>query len=331
VIKVEDLTVEFRISGDWVPVVTGVSFEVHRGHTLAIVGESGSGKTVTSMAMMGLLPGRQSRVSSGRIEFEGRNLIGLRRRELNQIRGGAVSMIFQEPMTSLNPAFTVGDQIAEVVRSHCDVGRREATRIAITKMDAVGIPQAARRARAFPHEFSGGMRQRVMIAMAVSCEPRLLIADEPTTALDVTIQAQILELLRDLQEQQGMSMVFVTHDLGVVAEVADDVAVMYAGNIVERAPVDKLFANPRHPYTAGLLRSMPAGARDRSATIYSIRGAPPKPADFPPGCRFAERCPAVRTECVESIIPPIELGTSRMVRCLRHDQLATSEGRDLHA
>ncbi|MGV9861764.1 ABC transporter ATP-binding protein [Rhodococcus koreensis] len=315
VLEVDDLTVEFKIRGQWTPVVTDVSFSVQQGQTLALVGESGSGKTVTSMSLMRLLPPRQSR-ATGRIRFEGQDLVTRSARELNALRGDGISMIFQEPMTSLNPAFTVGEQIAEVIRRHRGLNRREAFRAAVDAMDSVGIPQPGRRALGYPHEFSGGMRQRVMIAIAVSCEPRLLIADEPTTALDVTIQAQILDLLKDLQQANGMGLIFVTHDLGVVAEVADSVAVMYAGNIVEQSPVHELFAKPRHPYTAGLLRSMPAGPRSGDVPIFSISGAPPRPVDFPSGCRFAPRCTYGTTECSEpvALLPITEDHTTRCTR-----------------
>ncbi|MFS3128831.1 ABC transporter ATP-binding protein [Nocardioides sp. Bht2] len=320
ILSVRDLTVEFRIAGKWTPVVTGVSLDVASGETLAIVGESGSGKSVTSMSLMRLLPPRQSRVSSGSIDFAGTDLLAMKRRDLNSVRGAGISMIFQEPMTSLNPAFTVGEQIAEVVRRHKKVGRREALGTAIRTMEAVGIPQAARRARAYPHEFSGGMRQRIMIAMAVCCEPRLLIADEPTTALDVTIQAQILDLLRELQHETGMGMIFVTHDLGVVAEVADRVVVMYAGNIVEQASVHDLYADAAHPYTHGLLKSMPTGARTAREGIYSIPGAPPRPVEFPVGCRFAPRCSFATAAC-SAPAELIEVGVEHVARCLRHGEI----------
>lgn len=328
VLAVEDLTVEFRIGGRWTQVVTDVSLSVEAGETLAVVGESGSGKTVTSMSLMGLLPPRQSRVS-GRIGFEGRDLLTLGRRELEAVKGAGIAMIFQEPMTSLNPAYTVGEQIAEAVRRHLRLKRRAAWQVAVEAMRAVGIPQAERRARAYPHEFSGGMRQRVMIAMALSCEPRLLIADEPTTALDVTIQAQILDLLRDLQRDRGMAMIFVTHDLGVVAEVADRVAVMYAGNVVEQAGVEPLFADPRHPYTAGLLRSMPSGPRHGGEPIFSIAGAPPRPSEFPTGCRFAPRCEHTVSAC-GAPQELLEVGSRHDARCGRTSDLVLSREGSSH-
>ncbi|KAA9153451.1 ABC transporter ATP-binding protein [Amycolatopsis acidicola] len=313
VLEIEDLTVGFRAGAGWNQVVSGLSMTVGRGETVALVGESGSGKTVTSMAVMRLLPANRARVT-GQVRFDGRDLLTLRRRELDKVRGGPLSMVFQEPMTSLNPAFTVGEQIAEAVRRHRGLNRREARRAAVEAMDAVGIAHAGRRAGAYPHEFSGGMRQRVMIAMAIGCRPRLLIADEPTTALDVTIQAQILDLLRELRSGNGMAMIFVTHDLGVVAEIADTVAVMYAGRIVERAPVAELFARPRHPYTAGLLRSVPSGAK---GGLYSIPGSPPRPGEFPPGCRFEPRCGFAEPGCAGAL-PVLEtLGGSHAAACSR--------------
>ena len=314
-LELDRLSVEFKIQGRWTPVVTDVSLAVAQGETLALVGESGSGKTVTSMSMMRLLPPRQSRVT-GQIRLEGHDLLAMGKRELGSVRGDKIAMIFQEPMTSLNPAYTVGDQIAEAVRRHRGLDRRAAFRAAVEAMDSVGIPQADERAHFYPHEFSGGMRQRVMIAMAISCEPRLLIADEPTTALDVTIQAQILELLKDLQKSNGMGMIFVTHDLGVVAEIADTVAVMYAGNIVEHGSVREIFARSRHPYTAGLLRSMPDGPRNRDQPIFSIPGAPPRPTDFSSGCRFAPRCEYVTADC-SAPVPLRAVEDDHLVRCAR--------------
>ena len=330
VLEVEDLSVEFRIDGRWTPVVNDVSFAVGRGQTLAIVGESGSGKTVTSMALMRLLPERVSRIAGGRILFEGEDLTKRSNKGMNAMRGGVMSMIFQEPMTSLNPAFTVGAQIAEAVRLHRGLSRKQANAAAVEAMSSVGIAQAERRAGAYPYEFSGGMRQRVMIAMAVSCQPKLLIADEPTTALDVTIQAQILELLRELSTSVGMGMIFVTHDLGVVAEIADSVAVMYAGNIVENSPVHEIYARPRHPYTVGLLRSIPDAAHDRSMPIFSIPGAPPRPKDFPSGCRFHPRCEFATEACRTDAVPLQLVEVDHAVRCVRAEELELTEGKVSH-
>lgn len=320
VLEVTDLGVRFGGRHGPVQVVADVSLTVGRGETLALVGESGSGKTITSMALMGLLPARRTTVT-GQALLAGRDLLALGRRELDALRGGTVSMIFQEPMSSLNPAFTVGEQIAETIRLHRALRRREAFRAAIASMDAVGIPRAAERATAYPHEFSGGMRQRVMIAMAVSCEPSLLIADEPTTALDVTVQAQILQLLRDLQDAHGMGMILVTHDLAVVAETADRVAVMYGGSIVEQGPTEELFTRPRHPYLGGLLRSMPSGSRHGRASLYSIGGTPPSPEISLPGCRFAPRCAFAQEEC-NTVRPVVEsIDEVHEVRCLRASEL----------
>ncbi|HEY2427675.1 MAG TPA: ABC transporter ATP-binding protein, partial [Acidimicrobiales bacterium] len=256
-LQVEGLTVQFATAGGWLTVVDGVGFSVGEGETVGLVGESGSGKTVSALAVMGLLPRRAARVAAGSVRFGDDDLTTLGADAMQRLRGDELSMIFQEPMTCLNPAFTVGDQIAESVRWHRRVSRADARKRAVEMLDLVGIPEAHRRARDYPHAFSGGMRQRVLIAIALACEPRLLIADEPTTALDVTIQAQVLELLQSLQQAMGMAVLFVTHDLGVVAGICDRVVVMYAGQVVEQEGVGPLFARPRHPYTHALLESMP--------------------------------------------------------------------------
>jgi oligopeptide/dipeptide ABC transporter ATP-binding protein len=289
ILVVEDLTVDFLTDVGWSTVVQGVNFQVGAGETVGIVGESGSGKTVTSMAVMGLIPRPPGRIASGSIKLEGVDLLTLSKKHLEDVRGDRISMIFQEPMTSLNPAYTVGDQIAETMRRHLGLSRKDARTRAVEMLTKVHIPNAARRAKSYPHEFSGGMRQRVMIAMALSCEPSLLIADEPTTALDVTVQAQVLELVKEIQQDMGMAILFITHDLGVVADVCDRVVVMYAGQVVEQAPADELFHRPSHPYTDGLLRSMPAMAA-RTGTLHSIAGHPPMVGAFPDGCRFHPRC-----------------------------------------
>ena len=316
---VDDLHVEFVTDHGWSTVVSGASFDVGEREVVGLVGESGSGKTVTGLSVLGLLPRGVGRVASGVVRLGDRDLLGLSERELRSVRGNDVAMVFQEPMTSLNPAFRIGDQIAETVRLHRGVSRRAARQRAVEVLDLVGIPQAGRRVDDYPHEFSGGMRQRAMIAMAVSCEPRLLIADEPTTALDVTIQAQVLELLAGMRRELGMSVLLVTHDLGVVAEVCERVVVMYAGQVVERAAVGELFDHPRHPYTEGLLAAMPqlgsAGER-----LPSIPGRTPEPWAMPPGCRFAPRCSHAAPACEE----PPPLVTSRpdhLSRCLRHEEL----------
>jgi peptide/nickel transport system ATP-binding protein len=317
-LEIRDLVTEFRTGDGTVRAVDGVSFEVAPRTTLGVVGESGSGKSVTALSIMRLVASPPGRIASGSIRYAGRDLLALRPAEMRAIRGNRIAMIFQEPMTSLNPVFTVGDQVAEAVRLHQRKSRREARAVAIDMFRRVGIPSPEDRVDAYPHQLSGGMRQRVMIAMALACKPDLLIADEPTTALDVTIQAQILDLLRSLQHELGMSILLITHDLGVVAETCDEVIVMYAGRVVERAPTEALFAAPRHHYTAGLLRSVPsysdgapAGERGR---LQEIRGMVPALSELPPGCKFAERCPAVAERCRVEEPPLVALGASR-VRC----------------
>ncbi|MFP5069854.1 ABC transporter ATP-binding protein [Pseudonocardia nantongensis] len=324
-LEVDGLRVEFATDHGWATVVDGTSFRLGAREIVGLVGESGSGKTVTGLSVLGLLPRGVGRVGGGRIELAGRNLLGLSERELRSIRGNDVAMIFQEPMTSLNPAFRVGDQIAETVRLHRGGSRRAARERAIEVLGLVGIPQPRRRVDDYPHEFSGGMRQRAMIAMAVSCEPRLLIADEPTTALDVTIQAQVLELLADMQSELGMSVLLVTHDLGVVAEVCERVIVMYAGQVVEQAGVTELFDHPRHPYTEGLLAAMPQlGTRERRPS--SISGRTPEPWAMPPGCRFAPRCSYALAGC--EVPPPlVRTRPDHLTRCIRHDELTLEAAR----
>jgi peptide/nickel transport system ATP-binding protein len=323
-LRVEHLRVEFATRGGWLPVVEDVGFGVRPGRTLGLVGESGSGKTVSALAIMGLLPQRESRVPEGAVHFAGMELTRLSAQKMRQIRGNDIAMIFQEPMTSLNPAYTVGNQIAEQVRAHRSVSRAEAWVHAVDMLDRVGIPDPARRARDYPHAFSGGMRQRVMIAMALSCEPKLLIADEPTTALDVTTQAQILELLASLQEERQMAVIFVTHDLGVIADIADDVVVMYAGQVVERTAVAELFDRPQHPYSEALLASMPQLSSPGSA-LKVIAGRVPRPDEVVAGCRFGPRCDYVTDACRAA---PVALGSvpesPGLVRCLRRQELTLS-------
>ncbi|MDP9820842.1 ABC transporter ATP-binding protein [Nocardioides massiliensis] len=323
-LSVKDLSVEFRVGGSWTPVVTDVSFDVARGQVVGLVGESGSGKSVSCFSVLRLLDQRVGRVARGSIEFKGRDLVTLDDRALSDVRGNEIGMIFQEPMTSLNPAFTVGMQIAEVVRRHRGGSRSAARQRAVEVLDMVGIPRAAQRIHQYPHEFSGGMRQRVMIAMALAVEPDLLIADEPTTALDVTIQAQILDLLREFAADLGMGVALVTHDLGVVADICDDVVVMYAGQVVEHAECFDLFARPRHPYTAALMGSMPQVDGRGGETV--IPGHPPLPTEYPAGCRFAPRCAHVRPACEAAPIPllPTVTGSSR---CIRVDELALTPSR----
>ena len=302
-LEVDDLRVEFKTDDGIVKAVDGVSFHVAPGETLGLVGESGSGKSVTNLALMGLVPQPPGRVTSGRASFRGRDLLTLPARELSDIRGNRIAMVFQDPMTSLNPFLSVADQLTEVTRRHQGLTRQQATKRAIEMLEQVGIPAAARRVFDYPHQFSGGMRQRVMIAMALSCRPDLLIADEPTTALDVTIQAQILELIKDMQQRHGTAVILITHDLGVIANVCHRVHVMYAGRIVEEAGVDDIFYKPRHPYTLGLLQSIPRLNEERGASLTPIEGQPPDLAHLPPGCSFRPRCPYAFARCAREDPP----------------------------
>ncbi|MFD2470064.1 ABC transporter ATP-binding protein [Amycolatopsis silviterrae] len=294
----EGLTVEFRTPGGLVRVVDDVSFELPAGETLGVVGESGSGKSVAMLALLGLIRGDNA-IVRGRVFFDGQDLLALPPKRMRAYRGEKIAMIFQDPMTSLNPVYRVGWQIAEQIRQHRRTTARAARRRAVELLDLVGIPGPEARARDYPHQFSGGMRQRVMIAMALSCDPDILIADEPTTALDVSVQAQILRLVRDLSARTGTSVILITHDLGVLAGIASRVQVMYAGRIVERAPTAQLFARPRHPYTVGLLGSIPRLDAPRPARLPSIEGLPPLAADVGPGCAFAPRCPSAEAMCVQ--------------------------------
>lgn len=291
-LNVEDLRTYFHTRPGLVRAVDGVDFALEAGRTLALVGESGCGKTVTALSIIGLLPPR-ARIETGSIHFDGRELVGIPERELDEIRGDAVGMVFQDPLTSLNPAFTVGQQLAETLRRHQRLSRRAARKRAVELLGEVRIASPQQRLDDYPHRFSGGMRQRVMIALAIACKPQLLIADEPTTALDVTIQAQILDLLEELQLEHNMAMIIITHDMGVVAETAAEVAVMYAGQIVERAEVGELFARPEHPYTEALLGSLPRfeDAGMRAGRFTTIPGQPPELINPPQNCRFADRCP----------------------------------------
>jgi oligopeptide/dipeptide ABC transporter ATP-binding protein len=292
-LELRDLNIAFNTDRGQIRPVRDVSYSIYPGQTLAVVGESGCGKSVTALSILRLIPTPPGQYLSGEVLFQGRDLLKLSEKEMRSVRGRDIAMIFQEPMTSLNPVYTIGDQIAEAVMLHQHVNAKQAYEIAEQAMRDVGISDPHRRLHEYPHQMSGGMRQRVMIAMALSCKPKLLIADEPTTALDVTIQAQILELLRKLQNQTGMAIILITHDLGVVAENADTVAVMYASRVVEYAPVEEIFDRPLHPYTEGLLRSVPKlGAH--SQRLVSIPGAVPNPARFPTGCKFHTRCPRTR-------------------------------------
>ncbi len=312
-LEVSDLRTTFSTDDGEFAAVDGVSFGVDAGKTLAIVGESGCGKSVTSLSIMGLItaPGR---IAGGSIRFEGRELVGMDKRALQDLRGNGMAMIFQEPMSSLNPAFTIGAQIVEALLRHRPLTRAQAAERALQMLERVHIPAPAQRFHEYPHRLSGGMRQRAMIAMALACEPRLLIADEPTTALDVTIQAQILELMHKLQRETGTAVILITHDLGVVAEVADEVVVMYAGRVVERAPVQALFDEPQHPYTVGLLGSIPRLDVEQSR-LASIEGQVPDPLSRPPGCRFAERCPFADAHCRAAEPPLRTVGADHASAC----------------
>ena len=313
VLSVSNLTVCF--AGAPANVVDGVSFSVQRGKTLAIVGESGCGKSVTSMALMGLLPDT-AKIAALTSALLDEALLGMPDERLLDVRGNRMAMIFQEPMTSLNPVFTIGEQIAESVIRHQGLSAKDARQRALQMLEKVRVPDAAQRLDAYPHELSGGMRQRAMIAMALANDPALIIADEPTTALDVTIQAQILSLIGNLQAETGTAMILITHDLGVVAEVADDVMVMYAGRVVESGPVKTLFDDPQHPYTIGLMGSMPS-IGPREGRLATINGRVPTPAQMPTGCRFAGRCPFVIQACREARPPLLELSPGHFAACIR--------------
>ncbi len=314
VLDVRDLSIRFR--GQPIDLIDRVSFSIAAGRTLCLVGESGCGKSVTSLAAMGLLPKRAATVTGGQVLFRGRDMLSLPQSEVEGLRGNAMAMIFQEPMTSLNPVFTVGDQVAEAVQRHRACSRTEARDRALEMFRKVRMPAAEKRLDDYPHQMSGGMRQRVMIAMALANDPALLIADEPTTALDVTIQAQILDLMRELQAETGAALLMITHDLGVVAEIADDVAVMYAGRVVETGPVAQIFNEPQHPYTLGLMGSMPA-ITGRRGRLITIPGAVPVPEAMPPGCRFATRCPFGDAGC-DAVRPDlVPAGDGHFHACLK--------------
>ncbi len=321
-LDVRDLRVEFRLAHGSLRAVDGASFSVAAGDTLGIVGESGSGKTMTLRALIGLLP-RTAKVIDGSVEFEGEDLAQLEEEQLREIRGRSIAMIFQEPMTALNPVMKVGDQIAEGPLVRLGLDRRAARERALELMRLVGIPDPARRVDAYPFELSGGLRQRVMIAIALSGEPKLLLCDEPTTALDVTIQNQILSLLSSLQARLGLSVIFVSHDLAVIAQTCTQVAVMYAGQVVEYGPIEAVFREPRHPYTLSLLRSVPHVEVVRE-TLATIPGSPPDLASPPSGCRFHPRCPFVQADCVSGEFPLRPLGAGRSTACI-HDEVCIAD------
>ncbi|MBF0529546.1 MAG: ABC transporter ATP-binding protein [Deltaproteobacteria bacterium] len=319
-LDVNDLHTVFQTEEGLVGAVDGVSFTLDDGQVLGLVGESGCGKSVTALSIMKLVASPPGRISSGHILFQDRDLVGLPEEELRKLRGNQISMIFQEPMTSLNPVFTIGDQIGEVFRVHRGYSKTAALDAAVDMLKQVGIPEPKRRVSEFPHQLSGGMRQRVMIAMALACRPRLMIADEPTTALDVTIQAQILALMNDLRREIGMAILLITHNLGVVAEMADHVAVMYAGQIVESASVMDLFNRPAHPYTLGLLRSLPPAPTDPPRDkLTAIDGLVPSLLHLPSGCRFHDRCPDVFDLCSLKAPELYDLGEGRSARCLKYE------------
>ncbi len=320
ILEIADLQTHFFTDDGVVRAVDGVSYAVRKGETLGVVGESGCGKSVTALSILRLVADPPGRIVGGAIRFEGRDLLAMSESEMEEIRGNEISMIFQEPMTSLNPLFTVGRQIAEAIALHQGLGKREAMDLAVEMLNRVHIPEPASRAQAYPHQLSGGMRQRVMIAMAMSCNPKILIADEPTTALDVTIQAQILDLMREIQEQLGQAIILITHDMGVVAENADRVVVMYAGRKVEEAPVDELFDNPGHPYTMGLLSAIPnleeaAHLDTGQARLNEIKGMVPSLANLPPGCVFAPRCGFATEQCTTAYPPLTEERPGHWVAC----------------
>lgn len=326
-LEVRDLSVQFPSPHGWLTVVDKVSFNVGRNDIVCVVGESGSGKSVTMQAAVGLVQPKGGRIRSGSVRFDGQELVGMGNRQLNRIRGDAIGFIFQEPMSSLNPAYTVGEQIAEVVRRHRGLSRADAWKRAVEALDRVHIASAATRAAEYPHQFSGGMRQRVMIAMSIACDPKLLIADEPTTALDVTIQARILELLRELQRDSGMSVLFITHDLGVVADIARHVVVMYGAQVVESADVDSLFAAPRHPYTSGLLGAMPQVALERGHDPIAIPGTVAQAHAWPSGCRFNPRCVYMEEGTCTTTDVSLEPVGGGLVRCARAATLQSTLGR----
>jgi len=317
-LKVDDLKVSFQTMQGLVTAVDGVSFAIARGANLGIVGESGCGKSVTALSLMGLISSPPGRVEAATLNFDGRNLQQLTAEDYRKIRGREMGMVFQEPMTSLNPVFTIGNQIAETILTHMKISRRQAREMTVAMLDRVGIPEPEKRIHDYPHQLSGGLRQRVMIAMALICKPKLLLADEPTTALDVTIQAQVLDLMQELREDLGMSMIMITHDLGVVAEVAEQVVIMYAGMVVESATVNAIFQQPLHPYTRGLLHSIPRLDQEVSR-LDAIPGMVPDMLHVPPGCRFANRCRQALDICHRQSPARVEPEAGHQVSCWLYD------------
>jgi peptide/nickel transport system ATP-binding protein/oligopeptide transport system ATP-binding protein len=320
-LDVQGLTTAFMTGRGEITAIEEVSFSLKEGEILGIVGESGSGKSVTALTIMGLLPTPPARIAAGKVLFQGQELTQLSSREMQRIRGPGIAMIFQEPMTSLNPVFSIGDQIMETIKAHENLPAAVLRKRAIDMLDKVGIPSAARRLDDYPHQMSGGQRQRVMIAIALACNPKLLIADEPTTALDVTIQAQILDLLMDLRDEFRMAIMIITHNMGVIAETADRVLVMYAGRVIEEAPVARVFDHPIHPYTRGLLECVPSITEDR-ARLIAIPGTLPDPARRPPGCRYSVRCRYAQPSCSDALPPLILEEADHLAACLRAKELA---------
>jgi oligopeptide transport system ATP-binding protein len=325
ILTVNNLRVSFGLEKNEVQAVRGVGFSLQKGETLAIVGESGSGKSVTAKTIMRLLPKHNTRITDGEIFYENKNLLNLSDRDMQVIRGSEISMVFQDPMTSLNPTMKIGKQIMEGLKKHQSLTKAEAKQKAIDMLKLVGIPNPEERIDAYPHQFSGGMRQRVVIAMALSCNPKVLIADEPTTALDVTIQAQILDLMKDLQEKTGTAIILITHDLGVVANMADRVAVMYAGEVVEMGTVDEIFYEPQHPYTLGLIKSMPKLHANRSNPLIPIPGSPPDLARLGSGCPFAARCPYTMKVCHHFTPAKTTVSGQHTVSCWLQDERVPKE------
>ena len=325
-LEVDNLEVVFDTKDGLVQAVNGISYTVNQGDTLGIVGESGCGKSVSVMAMLRLLPEPPARIVGGRVVFNGQDLLQMKRREMHQIRGNQIAIVFQDPMTSLNPVATVGGQIMEAIRVNTGVNRSQAVAQTTALLERVGIPRAAERLWDYPHQFSGGMRQRVMIAMAISCNPRLLIADEPTTALDVTIQAQIVDLVKELQQELGMAVIWITHDLGVIARLAKKINVMYGGQIMEQGPVKWIFKQPAHPYTVGLLASRPGIELTRDHDLSFIEGSPPDMIALPPGCPFAPRCAFGSNRCTTERPRPVKVTDNHMAACWHIDKVKAAGG-----
>ncbi|MFC5602479.1 ABC transporter ATP-binding protein [Sporosarcina koreensis] len=329
VLNVRNLKTHFHTSHGIVKAVDGIDFKVERGKTIGLVGESGCGKSVTSLSIMGLLPKSLARIADGEINFDGVDITKMNEKSLRKIRGNDISMIFQEPMTSLNPVFTIGQQLSEPLKQHTKLKKAEMKKRIIEMLTLVGIPRPESIYDEYPHQLSGGMRQRVMISLAMLCNPKLLIADEPTTALDVTIQAQILELIKEIRDKQNMSIILITHDLGVVAEMCDEVVIMYAGLIVEQADIRTIFDNPKHPYTQGLLNSRPGtSTSERKQNLASIPGSVPRPDELPKGCTFAPRCPFAMEKCLTAK-PPLYNFDNQQSRCWLHEEEFKGKEREL--